>query len=87
MASQTYSRLKNKLPDKWADLEAILEKLEITPELILRGILHIAVNGRVDKDKLKAWDMLAKMAGMKPPERVILQGDEFEITYKKHEGD
>jgi len=42
----------------------IAEKLKITKELVLQGILDIARNGEQENNRLKAHDMLGKYAGI-----------------------
>ena len=74
MAGQAYTKMRGHLPGRWDELEAILNELDITPERIIKGILHIAEHGKKERDQLKAWDMLTKLTGIKPPERVIISG-------------
>lgn len=74
MAGQQYTKLRGKLPGRWDELEAIFEELDITPERIIKGILHLAEHAKKERDQLKAWDMLTKLTGIKPPERVIISG-------------
>ena len=86
MAGQPLKKLKDKLPTNWQELDEVFEELDVTPRMIIAGILHIAQNGSTDKDKLKAWDMLAKLTGIKPPERVFVTGYEaLELTWKERE--
>ena len=82
MAGQQFNSLREKLPTDWQDLDKVLEEIGVTPLIILSGVLSIAQNAEKDRDRLKAWDMLAKFAGIKPPERVFVTGyDGLKLTF------
>lgn len=83
MAGQPLTRIREKLPTDWTDLDKVLEELDITPTRILCGVLNIAENGDTTRDRLKAWDLLSKFAGIKPPERVLVSSDLFDIVLTK----
>lgn len=82
MAGRPLTSLKEKLPTDWQDLDKVLEELDVTPLRILSGVLNIAEHAEKERDRLKAWDMLAKFAGIKPPERVFVTGhDGLKLTF------
>ena len=74
MAGQAFTNLKEKLPTNWQELDEVFKELDITPRRIIAGILSVADKAEKDRDKLKAWDMLSKLTGRKPPERVFVTG-------------
>lgn len=89
MAGRAYTRLKEgSVPGKWDDLEPLLEKYDITPDFLLHALKNIAENAKMDRDKLKAIDMLCKLSGIKPPERVLVSGyDGLKITFEGASGE
>lgn len=42
----------------------VLKKLEITKEMVLKGILDIARDGEQENNRIKAYDMLGKYTGI-----------------------
>lgn len=64
----------DKIPGKWDELEELFDELEMTPRWFLTILKNIAENGVKDRDKLKAVDMITRLSGYKPPERVFVNG-------------
>lgn len=89
MAGKAYTRLKEgHVPGKWDDLEPLLDKHDITPDFLLRSLKKIAETAKMDRDKLKAIDMLCKLSGIKPPERIMVSGyDGLKITFGTNESE
>lgn len=83
MAGQKFTRLQEAhTPGKWDDLEPLLEDEGITPRFLIVALKNIAEYGEKDRDKLKAIDMLCKLSGIKPPERIMVSGyDGLKITF------
>lgn len=70
MAGQPYKQIRSALPDEWSKIDHVLKQLDITPRKILAGILNIAEHGKSERDRLRAWDVLGRLANMRPPVRI-----------------
>lgn len=90
MAGRAYTRMKESgcLPTSWHELEPLFDEIGITPKFILESLYHIAKEGKTDRDRLKALDMLTKITGMKPPERILVGNyDNLKIRFEGTDGE
>lgn len=70
-----YATLKAAAEDDLDSLGPVAKKLGITPEWWMLILKEIAEEGKKDRDRLKAIDLITKLLGFKPPERVFVSSD------------
>ena len=84
MAESKLRNFRNAVkPSRWAsaECETELEKQGITPAYIYAGIKEIADNAPKERDRLRAFALLAKLASLMPPERILVSpDDELELA-------
>ena len=83
MATVKVNGGRGKVPGRWDEMEAVLADKGVTADVIVEGLLEIANNGEKDRDRLRAWEAIAQYAGLKPPERIFVSTDEFELDFNK----
>lgn len=85
----SYAAVKAAVAEDIEDVVKCASQLGITVEWVLASLKHIAENSPKDRDKLKALDMITKLTGWKPPERVFVSADEtnWKIAYTAEESD
>ena len=85
MAGKAFTKLRDSMTvEQFNDVKFLCEQMQIDALFVLEGIREIAINGQSDRDKLKAHDMLSKFIGIKPVERIIVNGfDGLRLEFEK----